>query len=104
MVDEWLLNELAVSFYVSLQCVSCELKFFTGYLAIAKETLNSLIHPSTHHNRKKEVKFYPFSSKYQLAPFAAREGSSPILNRIKEFGRSMRVTSIKAIFSSARQI
>ena len=30
MVDEWLQNELAVSFHVSLQCVSCELKFFTG--------------------------------------------------------------------------
>ena len=34
MVDEWLQNELAVSFYVSLQCVSCELKFFTGMTAI----------------------------------------------------------------------
>ena len=29
-VDEWLQNELAVSFHVSSQCVSCELKFFTG--------------------------------------------------------------------------
>ena len=29
-VDEQLQNELAVRFYVSLQCVSCELKFFTG--------------------------------------------------------------------------
>ena len=32
MVEEWLQNELAVSFHVSLQCVSCELKFFTGHL------------------------------------------------------------------------
>ena len=31
MVDEQLQNELAVRFHVSLQCVSCELKFFTGY-------------------------------------------------------------------------
>ena len=30
MADEWLQNELAVSFHVSSQCVSCELKFFTG--------------------------------------------------------------------------
>ena len=29
-VDEWLQNELAVSFHVSFQCASCELKFFTG--------------------------------------------------------------------------
>ena len=29
VVDEWLQNELAVSFHVSLHCVSCELKFFT---------------------------------------------------------------------------
>ena len=29
-VDEWLQNELAVSFYVSLQCVCSEVKFFTG--------------------------------------------------------------------------
>ena len=29
-VDERLQNELAVRFHVSLQCVSCELKFFTG--------------------------------------------------------------------------
>ena len=30
-VDECLLNELAMSFHVSSGCVSCELKFFTGY-------------------------------------------------------------------------
>ena len=30
MVDEWLQIMLAVSFNVSSQCVSCELKFFTG--------------------------------------------------------------------------
>ena len=29
-VDEWLENDLVVNFYVSSQCVSCELKFFTG--------------------------------------------------------------------------
>ena len=29
-VDEWLQNELAMRFHVSLQCVSCELKFCTG--------------------------------------------------------------------------
>ena len=29
-VDEWFQNELAVRFHVNLQCVSCELKFFTG--------------------------------------------------------------------------
>ena len=29
-VDEQLQNELAVRFHVSLQCVSCELKFLLG--------------------------------------------------------------------------
>ena len=30
MVDEWLQNELAMSFQMSSQCVSCEFKFLTG--------------------------------------------------------------------------
>ena len=34
-VDEWLQNELAVSFYVSLQRVSCELKFLTGLAVVS---------------------------------------------------------------------
>ena len=31
-LDEWLQNEVAVSFHVISQCVSCEFKFFTGIL------------------------------------------------------------------------
>ena len=36
-VDEWLQNELAVSFHMSSQCVSCELKFFTGWICMRNE-------------------------------------------------------------------
>ena len=43
MIHERLQNELAVSFHVSLQCVSYKLKFFTGngLLALLKLTLRS---------------------------------------------------------------
>ena len=35
-VDERLQNELGLRFHVSLQCVGCELKFFTGFSSYIK--------------------------------------------------------------------
>ena len=43
-VAERLQNELAVRFHVSLQCVSCELKFFTGIkLNVAIEMADTVL-------------------------------------------------------------
>ena len=59
MLDEWLQNKLGVSFHVSLQCVSCELKFFTG----------------TGASESSLMQFYRCTSIYLMLPKACMHGS-----------------------------